>query len=53
MRTIRQQLSAKYTDVYARRKVLNFAIAFLKYLAKTHFDARYQAFDLFWRCLKA
>jgi len=44
---LRQQLSAKYTDVYAPRKVLNFATAFLKYLAKTHFDARYQAFDLF------
>jgi hypothetical protein len=27
--------------------VLNFAKAFLKYLAKTHFDARYQAFNLF------
>jgi len=27
--------------------VLNFATAFLKYLAKTHFDTRYQAFDLF------
>lgn len=32
---------------YAPRKVLNFATAFLKYLVKTHFDARYQAFDLF------
>jgi hypothetical protein len=27
--------------------VLNFATAFLKYLAKTHFDARYLAFELF------
>jgi hypothetical protein len=44
---LRQHLSARYTDVYARRKVLNFAAAFLKYLTKTHFDARYQAFDLF------
>jgi hypothetical protein len=26
---------------------MNFAIAFIKYLSKTHFDARYQAFDLF------
>jgi integrase len=26
---------------------MNFTTAFLKYLAKTHFDARYQAFDLF------
>jgi hypothetical protein len=44
---LRLLLSAKYTDVYAPRKVLNFAKAFLKYLAKTHFEMRYQAFDLF------
>jgi len=44
---LRQHLSARYTDVYAPRKVLNFTTAFLKYLAKTHFDTRYQAFDLF------
>jgi hypothetical protein len=44
---LRQHLSTRYTDVYAPRKVLNFATAFLKYLAKTHFDARYQAFELF------
>lgn len=43
----RQHLLARYSDVYAPRKVLNFATAFLKYLAKTHFDVRYQAFDLF------
>lgn len=28
-------------------KVLSFAKAFLEYLAKTHFDQRFQAFDLF------
>jgi len=28
-------------------KVLSFAKAFLEYLAKTHFDQRYQVFDLF------
>jgi hypothetical protein len=44
---LRKNLSTRYTDVYAPRKVLNFATAFLKYLAKTHFDTRYQAFDLF------
>jgi integrase len=44
---LREHVSARYTDVYAPRKVLNFATAFLKYLAKTHFDTRYQAFDLF------
>jgi integrase len=44
---LRDYLSERYTDVYAPRKVLNFATAFLKYLAKTHFDTRYQAFELF------
>jgi len=44
---LQAHLSARYTDVYAPRKVMNFATAFLKYLAKTHFDTRYQAFDLF------
>ena len=44
---LREHLSTRYTDPYAPRKVLNFATAFLKYLSKTHFDTRYQAFDLF------
>jgi len=44
---LRQHLLARYTEVYAPLKVMNFATAFLKYLAKTHFDTRYQAFDLF------
>ena len=44
---LRAHLSERYTDIYAPRKVMNFATAFLKYLSKTHFDTRYQAFDLF------
>jgi hypothetical protein len=44
---LRAHLSARYTDIWAPRKVMNFATAFLKYLAKTHFDPRYQTFDLF------
>jgi hypothetical protein len=44
---LRAHLEARYTDFWAPRKVTNFATAFLKYLAKTHFDPRYQAFDLF------
>jgi len=44
---LRAHLSARYTDIWAPRKVMNFATAFLKYLAKTHFDPRYQAFELF------
>ena len=44
---LRAHLSERYTDIYAPRKVMNFATASLKYLAKTHFDTRYQAFDLF------
>jgi hypothetical protein len=43
---LRQHLSERYTDVYASRKVLNLATAFLKCLSKTHFDTRYQAFFL-------
>jgi hypothetical protein len=44
---LRDHLSERDTCGYASGKVLNFATAFVKYLAKTHFDARYQAFDLF------
>ena len=44
---LRERLPKTYTDFYAPRKVLNFATAYLKYLTKTHFDTRYQAFDLF------
>jgi hypothetical protein len=50
---LRKHLSTRYADVYAQRKVLNFAKAFLKYLAKTHFDTRYQAFELFLELPKA
>jgi len=53
---LRKHMSERYTDIYARRKVMNFATAFLRYLAKTHFDPRYQSFDLFLempKCLKA
>ena len=34
-------------DVYAKRKTLGFARAFLRYLSKSKFDERYAAFDLF------
>ena len=44
---LREYTLTKYTDIYAKRKVLNFSKAFLRYLAKTRFDARYKAFDLF------
>jgi hypothetical protein len=37
----------KYVDVYAKRKVINFSKAFFRYLSKTHFDTRYQAFEPF------
>jgi hypothetical protein len=39
--------------MYARRKVPNFAKAFLRYLSKTRFDSRYQVFDLFLELPKA
>ncbi|MGB9371532.1 MAG: hypothetical protein WCB79_06370 [Halobacteriota archaeon] len=44
---------ARYGDVYAKRKVMNFAKAFLKYLSKTRFDMRYKEFDLFLEMPKA
>lgn len=40
-------ISQKRYTTFMRRKVMNFATAFLKYLAKTHFDTRCQAFELF------
>ncbi len=44
---LRRHRSTRFADLSAQRKVLNFATAFLKYLAKTPFDTRYMAFDLF------
>lgn len=41
---LRAHRSEAIHDIYARRKVMNFATAFLKYLAKTHFDTPCQAF---------
>ena len=37
----------KYSSIDSHRKVLGFTTAFLKHLAKTRFDPRYQSFDLF------
>jgi len=44
---LRQYVLRKYVDVYAERKVINFTRAFFRYLARTRFDTRYQAFELF------
>jgi integrase len=44
---LRDYVLTKYSDFYAQRKVLNFSKAFLKHLAKTRFDLRYAAFDLY------
>jgi hypothetical protein len=37
----------KYSSIDSHRKVLGFATAFLKHLAKTRFEPRYQSFDIF------
>jgi len=37
----------KYSSIDSHRKVLGFATAFLKHLAKTQFEPRFQSFDLF------
>jgi integrase len=50
---LREQAMARYGDACAKRKVMNFAKAFLKYLSKTRFDTRYKQFDLFLEMPKA
>ena len=47
LQNLRNNVLAKYRDIDAKRKVLQFARAFLRYLSKSKFDERYAAFDLF------
>lgn len=47
MRCLPDNVSVKYQDNDAKRKVLQFARAFLRYMAKISFDQRYAAFDWF------
>jgi integrase len=47
MDAVRDVALTKYTCVYSKRKVLYFAKGLLKYLTKTTFDIRFQAFELF------
>jgi len=49
----REYVLTKYTGVYSKRKMLNFAKAFLHYLTKTRLDTRYKEFDLFLEMPKA
>ena len=44
---VRDITLGKYSSFYSKRKVLNFAKGFLKYLTKTTFDTRCLAFELF------
>jgi hypothetical protein len=44
---LRNHVLEKYRDIDAKRKVLQFARAFLGYMSKIRFDQRYVAFDLF------
>ncbi|MGZ7194198.1 MAG: hypothetical protein ACXVIZ_09845 [Halobacteriota archaeon] len=53
LRCLRDSTLTKYRDWDAKCKVLNFAKAFLNYLATTHFDPRYHAFALFLELPKA
>jgi hypothetical protein len=53
MRRLRDHVLAKYRDTDAKRKVLQFACAFLRYMTKISFDRRYAAFDLFLQLPKA
>jgi integrase len=47
VRRLRDNVLVKYRDTDAKRKVLQFARAFLRYMSKISFDQRYAAFDLF------
>ena len=47
MDAVRYIALTKYKCVYSQRKVLYFAKGLLKYLTKTTFDTRFQAFELF------
>jgi len=44
---LRSYTLQKYSDIDAKRKVLNFAKAFLKHLGKTRFDPRYEMFSVY------
>jgi hypothetical protein len=44
---LRNKTLAKYTSEDSKSKVLTFAVAFLKRLAKIHLDVRYRSFELF------
>jgi len=43
----RAYVLTKYIGIYSKRKMLNFAKAFLRYLTKMRLDTRYKEFDLF------
>jgi integrase len=47
LQNFRNHILEKYRDIDAKRKVLQFARAFLGYMSKISFDQRYAAFDLF------
>ncbi len=53
LESLRNYVLTKYVDIFAKRKVLNFAKAFLRYLTKMRFDMRYNEFDLFLKMPKA
>jgi hypothetical protein len=53
LEALRNYLLEKYVDLHAQRKIINFACAFLRYLSKTRFDARYQVFELYLELPKA
>jgi integrase len=44
---LRKKTLAKYECESSKSKVLTFAVAFLKYLAKIHLDIQYRSFELF------
>jgi hypothetical protein len=47
LQSLRNHVLGKYRDIDAKRKVLQFARAFLRHMSSISFDQRYAAFDLF------
>jgi len=47
LETLHDYVLTKYTEICAKRKVLNFGKAFLRYPTKARLDTRYKEFDLF------
>jgi integrase len=53
LRALRERVLAKYKSADSHSKVLNFAVSFLKFLAKTRMEPRYASFEAYLEMPKA